>query len=420
MKISRRILLAVLSLLLILNFIQIGFPQEIKGQNAPPEKTNTNQHLKSKYDLKVQETKKDEEKKSILQEEPLIREPKTNLDKSINILNIVATLIGVLVGLLTLIIIIAIALGLFEYRKYRAIINRAERHAKIIERIRTKAEKDASFIEHNLRHIMSQASALSLIEKPPKEMREQLDKGTRAIELMELLGLPLRSDDYFMLGMDSISKKKYERALEYLDKSIALDQNNGLAWVSKSFSLFKLERYEEALKASEKTIEVMPSYYGGWHMKGASLAALEKYEESIQASDRAIDLGINIGTTWRNKGVALYELGRYEEAISALSKALELEPKDIFALEARALSLYKLGRKEEAFKDIDKAIELSPEEASFWNQRARLYSMEKDKEKTLRDLSKAIELDIKYKTKAKKNEDFKYLWDDEDFNKITS
>ena len=46
--------------------------------------------------------------------------------------------------------------------------------------------------------------------------------------------------------------------------------------------------------------------------------------------------------------------------------------------------------------------------------------MKKDKENTLKNLSKAIELDPKYKEDAKKDEDFKWLWDDEDLKKVTS
>ena len=414
MRISRKFLLA-LMILLIFNFLQIGFPQEIKEQNSPPKKVNTNQHLKNEKNLKVQETKKEEENKSILYE-PLKQETQMNLDKSINILNIVATLIGVLVGLLTLLVIIAIALGFFEFRKYRAIRIRAERESKIVKRIRNKAEEDISY----LRDKITQVSALDLIEEPSKEMEEKLSKATRAIELIELLGLPLRSEDYWMLSMDSISKKQYEKAIGYSDKSIALYRKNFIAWLLKGFSLFKLERCEEALEASETAIKLRPDSSWGWHMKGACLAKLKKYEESIQASDKAIDLGINIGTTWRNKGVSFYELGRYDEAIKALNRALELEPKDISALEARAVSFYEVGRKEEAFKEIDKVIELAPEKARSWNWRARLYSREKNKEKTLKDLSRAIELDFKFKNKAKKNKDFEYLWDDEDFKKITS
>ncbi len=45
-------------------------------------------------------------------------------------------------------------------------------------------------------------------------------------------------------------------------------------------------------------------------------------------------------------------------------------------------------------------------------------SLMNNKEKSLEYLSKSIELDPKYKEEAKKDEDFKNLWDDEDFKKL--
>jgi hypothetical protein len=43
-----------------------------------------------------------------------------------------------------------------------------------------------------------------------------------------------------------------------------------------------------------------------------------------------------------------------------------------------------------------------------------------DKEKAIRNLSKAIDIDAKLKEKAKKDENFKNLWNDENFRKTVN
>ena len=48
-----------------------------------------------------------------------------------------------------------------------------------------------------------------------------------------------------------------------------------------------------------------------------------------------------------------------------------------------------------------------------------LYSLKNDKYNAIKHLLKAIELDTHHKEIAKKDKDFKNLWDDEDFMKIT-
>jgi len=49
-----------------------------------------------------------------------------------------------------------------------------------------------------------------------------------------------------------------------------------------------------------------------------------------------------------------------------------------------------------------------------------IYSLKGDRGNALKHLSKAIELNPEYKELAKKDEDFKILWDDEEFKNITT
>jgi hypothetical protein len=57
--------------------------------------------------------------KSEFSQEDIVNHAQKSLDRSISILNTVATLMGVLVGLLTLIVVIGGALGFLEYRRWQ-------------------------------------------------------------------------------------------------------------------------------------------------------------------------------------------------------------------------------------------------------------------------------------------------------------
>jgi tetratricopeptide (TPR) repeat protein len=110
--------------------------------------------------------------------------------------------------------------------------------------------------------------------------------------------------------------------------------------------------------------------------------------------------------------------GEYEKAKEEFEKTIELDPESVAAWMNGGVALGKLGKPEEAVKFYDKAIELKPDIADAWYNKACSYSLKGDKGKSLENLQKAIELDPKYKEKSKKDEDFKGLWDDEDFKKI--
>ena len=363
-------------------------------------------------------------------DESPLRETPTSLDRSIGILDLVATLIGVLVAVLTLIFIIAIAFGFFEYSRWKAIRENVEKSAKesedkikqtkkdaeVIKELRNKAETDIA----TLRIEVEKIPRPSLKEEPSKEIKEKFDDFNRRLEIIEILGISLKPEDYLNRGIDLYYKGKYELALKAFDKSIELEPNYSYAFFNKGVILGELGRCEEALKAFDKVIVLKPDYADAWYNKGLALDKLGRYEEALKSYDKAIVLKPDFVIAWNNKGTILNKLSRYEEALKAFDKATELKPDYVDAWSNKGVSLCKLGRYDEAIKVCDKAIELKPDDANAWYNKACAYSLKGDKENTLKSLSKAIELDAKLKEDAKKDEGFKNFWNDEDFKKIVS
>ena len=331
---------------------------------------------------------------SVGNQEDTIRESQRGIDRAISILNIVATLMGVLVGLLTIILVVAGAFGIFEYRRWRKIrediekevkeskdkIKEIEKDAKVITEFRQKAEKDADEIREEIR----KTPPPPLTEEPTSEIKAKLGEFSRRLEFLETLGVSLEPEDYFNRGFDLYYKGKYDLALKAYEKAIELKPDYADAWTNKGVTLDELGRYEEALKAYEKAIELKPDDADVWTNKGDALVDLGRYEEALKASEKAIELNPDLAEAWANKGDALGGLGRYDEALKA----------------------------------SEKAIELNPDLADAWYGLACVYSLKDDEENALKNLSKAIELNPKCKEDAKKDKDFKNLWDDEDFKKL--
>ena len=101
-----------------------------------------------------------------------------------------------------------------------------------------------------------------------------------------------------------------------------------------------------------------------------------------------------------------------------LEKAIELKPDSYKAWTDKSVALIGLGRYREALNGIEKAIDLNPNDASVWYNCACVYSLMSNKGEGLSKLKKAIEIDPSWKEDAKKDEDFKWLWDDADFKKL--
>ncbi len=360
------------------------------------------------------------QKSSVTQEDILI-EAQRNFDRSLNILNMVATLMDVLVTILAVVIAIAGGLGFLEIKRWREtrknIEDDAETTKKIVDfikELRAKAESDVKV----LRHEVESFPRPSLTEEPSSEVREKLAEFSHRLQTLEILGVSLKPEDYIMRGDDFYYRGTYELALKAYEKAIELKPDHADAWNNKSRALGGLGRHDESLKASEKAIELKPNHADAWNNKGVELYSLERYDEALTALEKAIELKPNDAAAWINKGAALTRLGRYDEALTALEKAIELKPNDAAALAEKGIALTRLGRYDEALTALEKAMELEPNDALVRYKLARFYSIKENKEKWFSNLKKAIELDKSYKEKAKTDKDFEKLWDDADFKKL--
>ena len=313
-------------------------------------------------------------------DEDVITEAQRNFDRSLDILNIVVSLLGVLVGLLTLIIAIVGGLGFFEIKKWHEARKNIDKDVEIIKDTRNKAEKELDM----LRKEIEKNPISSLKEKPSEEIMKNLDEFTSRSELFEMLGVPLNSEDYFNRATDFYFKGKYELAIKAIEKAIELKPDYAEAWSNKGVALGKLGRHDEELKAYEKAIELKPDYVEAWYNKSVELGKLGRHDEALKACEKAIELKPDYAEAWNNKGVALCKLGRHDEALKA----------------------------------DEKAIELKPDYAGALYNSACFFSIRDDKEKALSCLRRAIDIDITYKEKAKKDKDFKKLLLDESFKKL--
>lgn len=119
------------------------------------------------------------------------------------------------------------------------------------------------------------------------------------------------------------------------------------------------------------------------------------------------------------RGQVLHAMARYNEAFQAFDRATSLDPGrwDVWGMKAGSLA--KTGKFDEAIISINKGLELAPNEPVNIYNRACIYCLKGDKANALADLQKAISMNPYLKGNARNDEDFKSLYEDEDFKKIT-
>jgi tetratricopeptide (TPR) repeat protein len=171
--------------------------------------------------------------KSEFSDEDIPNHAQKSLDRSISILNTVATLIGVLVGLLTLIVVIGGALGFLEYRRLQEFKQQAKESADeakeyadeakkaaeeakpIIDRLK-KAEEEIDSFRERAKHFPSLSEPFS------EDQKRLLEEYGKKIEFLEACGVPLKPEDYLSHGDDFYQSNEYELALKAYNKAIEL------------------------------------------------------------------------------------------------------------------------------------------------------------------------------------------------------
>lgn len=142
-------------------------------------------------------------------------------------------------------------------------------------------------------------------------------------------------------------------------------------------------------------------------------------EDAMKDVEELIKLQPDTAVNWVAKGQILTELKRYDEASEAFNKATILDPKrgDVWGMKASVLA--RIGKFDEALIAANKGIELMPGHPAGIYNRACMYSLKGDKANALIDLKRAIEMNPGFKQHARTDEDFKSLFEDEDFKNLT-
>ena len=377
--------------------------------------------------------------------------------KTIDALQLVTNLLNVLVGLLVIVITLALALGIIEYirgNRFRKKLTALSGELKAREKEATKLTRQIKEKYDQLESIGRGIPFPSLKdgETQPSTVMRQVDKFLRGIEILELLGFPLKQEDYVKRASALYFKGNFEEAVEALDKALEIKPDDAAALYSKGATLLSLKRYDEALKAFDNALDIKPDNVTACNGKGAALLNLERYDEALKAFDKAIGIKTDDSTAWRGKGAALLGLNRYDEAVESFDKAVDIKPDVVAAWHGKGMALLHLNRHDEALKAFDKAIGIKTDDSTAWRGKgaallnlerydealkafdktlniepgnaigwynsARIFALKEDKDKTLEYLSHAVQLDVRYKKDAKENPDFKKLWTDNDFKTL--
>jgi adenylate cyclase len=185
-------------------------------------------------------------------------------------------------------------------------------------------------------------------------------------------------------------KESIGKAIELVQKAIALDETNAHAHGLLAFLYSMTRKHNKAIAQAEKAVALNPNSSWAHFMVGKALFFAGRCEESIPEYKRAIRLDpIPPNNRFWSLGLSYAYMGQYEEAITWCEKAVRREPNDLLARIMMTVVYSFAGRDEEARVEAAEVLRIQPKFSLNKFEKKLTYKRKEDGERFLDALRKS-------------------------------
>ncbi len=139
---------------------------------------------------------------------------------------------------------------------------------------------------------------------------------------------PQRPEPLFLLGLLAADHKNFGKALELVERSLAIDPNNPRFLSQHAKLLTLLSRQQEASQSVDRAIKANPEDPLSLDTIGVVLARIGRHEEALSYFEKSVLLCPDNANFQYNFGSALQFSGRFDDAQQALENSISLNPND--------------------------------------------------------------------------------------------
>ena len=208
-----------------------------------------------------------------------------------------------------------------------------------------------------------------------------------------------RPDSYnYTRGVEAIQNNNAEEALNYLNKEISENPNNGYAFMWVALVRTYNEEYGRALTAANNAVKKIPSKDKEFKASAYSTRALVflNLEDTVQALKdyaQAIALTPEDDRLYNARAQVLYEQGKYDLADNDYKKMISLKEGDIMSYMGIGRNANAQKRYWDAIKQFDYVNKLEPSYSSAYSFRAESYIGLKKYNEAIDDVITALGID---------------------------
>jgi TolB-like protein len=162
-------------------------------------------------------------------------------------------------------------------------------------------------------------------------------------------------------GTSDSPKKSFQKALEFAQKAISLDDSHPCNYELLSAAYMTMGQPKEAIAAAEHCITLDPNGADGRAILGCALRIAGRFEEAIVLLNKAIRLN-PIAPSWyfESLGKSYASARHYQEAIAAFQKALNRAPSNFLVHRELTITYFLSGHIAEGRSQAKELLRLQP------------------------------------------------------------
>jgi adenylate cyclase len=192
------------------------------------------------------------------------------------------------------------------------------------------------------------------------------------------------------VGTSESPKESIGKAIELVQKAIALDDTDVRAHSLLAFLYSMTRQHDKAIAQAEKALALNPNAAWAQFIVGKALFFAGRAEESIPQYKKAMRLNPIPPSSYPwSLGLSYAYTGQYEEAIAWCEKAVRQEPDDLLARMMMTVVYSLSGRDEQARAQAAEVLRIQPKFTIKNFEKKLTYKRKEDSEKFLGALRKA-------------------------------
>ncbi len=207
---------------------------------------------------------------------------------------------------------------------------------------------------------------------------------------------PIKCRPHINLGKAYYQEKRYDKALEVLNRAVELEPRNFLAYLNRGNVYKALKKYQKAYEDYEMVRHLEPAYAPAYYNFGNLMFEQRRYVEAEMLYNSAIGWLPQYAAAYFGKANALKAQKKYDEALKFYERALHFKGPEAEIYNNIANTYKETRRFDEAVQYYSKAIRLKPDLHEAYNNRGSIYHLQERYDLALSDFFSALKIDPRF------------------------